>query len=71
MIKQIVRVLKSKTNKRISEDFFLDILERRMTRSEAEKQMDILIDWGRYAELFTYDDETDELILEEEIETKT
>ncbi len=70
MIKQIVRVLKSKTNKRISEDFFLDILERRMTRSEAEKQMDILIDWGRYAELFTYDDETDELILEEEIETK-
>jgi len=28
-----------------------------------------LIDWGRYAELFTYDDETDELILEEEAET--
>jgi len=69
LIKQIVRVLKSKANKRISEDFFLDILERRLTRSEAEKQLDILIDWGRYAELFTYDDETDELILEEEAET--
>ena len=68
LIKQIVRVLKSKANKRISEDFFLDILERRLTRSEAEKQLDILIDWGRYAELFTYDDETDELILEEEVE---
>lgn len=68
LIKQIIRVLKSKANKRISEDFFLDILERRLTRSEAEKQLDILIDWGRYAELFTYDDETDELILEEEVE---
>jgi NitT/TauT family transport system ATP-binding protein len=68
LIKQIVRVLKSKANKRISEDFFHDILERRLTRSEAEKQLDILIDWGRYAELFTYDDETDELILEEEVE---
>lgn len=69
LIKQIVRILRSKQNKRISEDFFLDILERRLTKSEAEKQLDILIDWGRYAELFTYDDETDELILEEEIET--
>lgn len=68
LIKQIVRVLKSKANKRISEDFFHDILERRLTRSEAEKQLDILIDWGRYAELFTYDDETDELILEEDVE---
>ncbi|MGB9750393.1 MAG: nitrate/sulfonate/bicarbonate ABC transporter ATP-binding protein [Caldisericia bacterium] len=68
LIKQIVRVLKSKASKRISEDFFLDILERRLTRTEAEKQLDILIDWGRYAELFTYDDETDELILEEETE---
>ncbi|RLD12605.1 MAG: nitrate ABC transporter ATP-binding protein, partial [Caldiserica bacterium] len=66
LIRQILRVLKSKANKRISKEFFLDILERKLSHEEAEKELDILIDWGRYAELFSFDDETDELFLEEE-----
>lgn len=66
LIRQILRVLKSKANKRISKEFFLDILERKLSPEEAEKELDILIDWGRYAELFSFDDETDELFLEEE-----
>jgi len=66
LIRQILRVLKSKANRRISKEFFLDILERKLSPEEAEKELDILIDWGRYAELFSFDDETDELFLEEE-----
>ncbi|TAN17411.1 MAG: hypothetical protein EPN45_01820, partial [Rhizobiaceae bacterium] len=33
---------------------------------QAARQLDIVIDWGRYAELLAYDDETRTLFLEEE-----
>jgi NitT/TauT family transport system ATP-binding protein len=65
MIKQIVQVLHSAPKHRITEEFFIDILGNHFTTDEAHTQLEIAIDWGRYAELFAYDYDTGELYLEE------
>jgi len=33
---------------------------------EARRQFETVVDWGRYAELFTYDDSAGEIRLDEE-----
>jgi NitT/TauT family transport system ATP-binding protein len=47
-------------------EFFQDLLEQSLGARQAARQLDILIDWGRYAELIAYDDESRTLYLEEE-----
>jgi NitT/TauT family transport system ATP-binding protein len=64
-LKQIVKVLQAKSNHKVPRAFFLDLLRKNLTPKEAERQLDTLIDWGRYAELFEYDDDKDELYLPE------
>ena len=41
--------------------FFLDLLRRGFSDDDARRQLDTAIDWGRYAELFDYDADTDQL----------
>jgi NitT/TauT family transport system ATP-binding protein len=48
----------------LREGFFLDLLRRGFSAGEARHQLDIAIDWGRYGELFEYDAERGELILQ-------
>jgi NitT/TauT family transport system ATP-binding protein len=64
-LKQIVKVLQAKSNHKVPRAFFLDLLRKNLTPKEAERQLDTLINWGRYAELFEYDDDKDELYLPE------
>lgn len=64
-LKQITKVLQSKSNHKVPKTFFLDLLRAHLSPQEAERQLDVLIDWGRYAELFEYDDDKDELYLPE------
>jgi NitT/TauT family transport system ATP-binding protein len=61
LIKQITQVLSTTIKHRINEDFFLDILQNRFKADEAWNQLETAIDWGRYAELFTYDYDSGEL----------
>lgn len=68
LLKQIMHVLQTTSKHRMSEDFFLEILESHFTSKEAWNQLETAIDWGRYAELFAYDYDSGELYLEEEIE---
>ncbi|ADG06537.1 ABC transporter ATP-binding protein [Kyrpidia tusciae] len=65
-MEKMLWVLQSKRNKQIAREFFLQIFERRFSPEEAAKQLDILIDWGRYAELFGYDEQGGRLYLEGE-----
>ena len=44
--------------------FFLDVLRRGFSAQEARHQLDTAIDWGRYAELYDYDSDDEELTLE-------
>jgi NitT/TauT family transport system ATP-binding protein len=68
LIKQIMQVLQSTSKHRMSEEFFIEILENHFTKEEAWNQLETAIDWGRYAELFAYDYDTGELYLEIEQE---
>lgn len=66
LIKQVHQILTTTGKKRMSEDFFIEILENHFTKEEAWNQLETAIDWGRYAELFAYDYDTGELYIEEE-----
>jgi NitT/TauT family transport system ATP-binding protein len=66
LVRQIVRELQSSPNHSFREDALLEQLEQYFSEPEARRQLDTAIDWGRYAELFAYDDDTGELYLEDE-----
>ncbi len=51
----VVETINQKKNGRIGKEFLLDILDEHFSASEAEKQFQTLVDWGRYAQLFEYD----------------
>lgn len=44
--------------------FFLDLLRRGFSAEDAQQQLDIAIDWGRYAELFDYDTDSDQITVD-------
>lgn len=64
LLKQIMQVLQSTSKRRMTEDFFIDVLENHFTTEEAWNQLETAIDWGRYAELFAYDYDSGELYFE-------
>lgn len=65
LLRQITRALEAEPDHRVEEDQFLRALEQSFSVPEARAQLDTAIDWGRYAELFAYDDEAGEFFLEE------
>ena len=65
-VSRIVTILESKSNHRIDADFFKSVLARVLGDQEAERQIDALVSWGRYAELFDYDKEEDQFYIAEE-----
>lgn len=64
-MERILWVLQSKRNSQMPREFFLEILQKNLGREEADAQLDTLISWGRYAELFAYDEDSKLLYLEE------
>ncbi len=66
LIRQIMRELEAAPEHRIQEDGLLKDLQRSFSVPEARRQLDTAIDWGRYAEVFAYDDEAGEFFLEED-----
>ena len=65
LVQQIYNLLKAKQNQRIPEELILDILQNHFSPNEAQRQLDTAIDWGRYAELYSYHDPSGEIFLEE------
>jgi ABC-type nitrate/sulfonate/bicarbonate transport system ATPase subunit len=57
-----------KSRAQLQRDSLLEQLQQYFSEPEARRQLDTAIDWGRYAELFAYDDDSGELYLEEETE---
>jgi NitT/TauT family transport system ATP-binding protein len=64
LVTRIHTALLGKGNRRLPESFFLGVLEQHFSTPEARRQLDTAIDWGRYAELFGFEDDTNELFLE-------
>jgi NitT/TauT family transport system ATP-binding protein len=65
LIREIAPRLDEAEEHRIREEPLLRELERWFSPEEARRQLDTAIDWGRYAELFAYDDDTGEFFLEQ------
>jgi NitT/TauT family transport system ATP-binding protein len=66
LVRRIVHDLQASPTHTMRAERMLEQLERSFSSEEARRQLDTAIDWGRYAELFAYDDNTDEFSLEEE-----
>jgi NitT/TauT family transport system ATP-binding protein len=66
VINQILQALNTASHHSMDEEFFLDVLENHFTPEEAGRQLETAIDWGRYAELFAYDEQAGVLYLDEE-----
>jgi len=64
LVTQIHAALSGKADRRLPESFFLGLLEQRFSAPEARRQLDTAIDWGRYAELFAFEDDTNEFFIE-------
>jgi NitT/TauT family transport system ATP-binding protein len=62
-INWIYETLQEDDNQRVAEGFFLDKL-RPTLGNFAEDQLETAISWGRFAELFAFDDKSGELYLE-------
>jgi NitT/TauT family transport system ATP-binding protein len=69
IIRWIYETLQKDDNQRIAEDYFVDQLQADFG-DFAKEQLDIAVDWGRYADLFAYDEGSGELFLEEDESAK-
>jgi len=65
LLQQINHSLTSKSDHAMPLEFFRDLLEEHLPEEEAKKQIDTALNWGRYGEIFTYDSESDRLVLHE------
>jgi NitT/TauT family transport system ATP-binding protein len=55
LIRQIVRAIEAKSNHSVPEEFFHDLLDEQFTEEVTQRQLETVINWGRYAELFDFD----------------
>ncbi|MBZ5522111.1 MAG: nitrate/sulfonate/bicarbonate ABC transporter ATP-binding protein [Acidobacteriia bacterium] len=63
LFRQILNVLAAKLDRSIPIELFTDILDEHFPRNEVERQLEIALDWGRYCEMFTYDAQSEKLVL--------
>ena len=66
LLRFITRALEDEPSHSLESHFVLDELEQAFRPREARRQLETAIDWGRYAELFTYDHVSGEFRLDEE-----
>jgi NitT/TauT family transport system ATP-binding protein len=66
LVAQIRQVLDERWNHRASAVRFRDELEDVMSPEYADATMRAVIAWGRYAEIYSYDEDADQFFLDEE-----
>jgi NitT/TauT family transport system ATP-binding protein len=57
----VAEAVRQRKDGRVGKEFLLDILDEHFSESEAERQFQTLVDWGRYAQLFEYDADEERL----------
>jgi NitT/TauT family transport system ATP-binding protein len=63
LLQQIVSALKNKADHTMPLEFFRDILDEHFAGDEVQRQLDTALNWGRHADIFTYDAESDRVSL--------
>ncbi len=65
IVQQIRLLLQANRNHKLPEELILDLLEAHFSPKEADRQLKTAIDWGRYAELYSYDEPTGIIFIEQ------
>ena len=63
LLQQMNSMLGCKSDHKVPVEFFRDVLDEHFSEAEVERQIETALNWGRYAEMFNYDSETDTLSL--------
>jgi NitT/TauT family transport system ATP-binding protein len=63
LIQRIRNALERKADHALPLEFFRDILDEQLSQEDAQRQIETALNWGRYAEIFVYDSETERLLL--------
>jgi NitT/TauT family transport system ATP-binding protein len=71
LFQQIANALETKSNHSIPLALFRDILDEHFPDNEVQRQLEIALDWGRYSGMFTYDPESERLLMTEETAAAT
>ncbi|MGW2253875.1 ABC transporter ATP-binding protein [Kitasatospora sp. NPDC001660] len=64
LVRAIVQSLAATEDHKLREDLFLDLLRGGYDAEDARRQLETAIDWGRYGELYDYDADDAEFVLE-------
>ena len=67
---RIVTELDKSEDHRVGRERILTFLQYSFSPEESEKQVNTVVDWARYAELFDYDPDADEFFLPEAVESE-
>src|SRR5271156_1787656 len=65
LLQQMYSALEKKSNHTMPLEFFRDLLDERFAQVEVDRQIETALLWGRYAGIFTYGPETDQLHLQQ------
>jgi NitT/TauT family transport system ATP-binding protein len=65
LLQQMHHVLHSKSDHAMPLEFFRDLLHPHFSDNEAQRQVETALNWGRYADVLTYDATSDRLSLHE------
>jgi NitT/TauT family transport system ATP-binding protein len=63
LFQQIEKILMEKADHSIPLELFRDVLDEHQPEEEVQRQLDTVLSWGRYCELFNYDSEKERLYL--------
>jgi NitT/TauT family transport system ATP-binding protein len=63
LFQQIVKTLEAKSDHTIPIGLFRDILDEHFPDNEVQRQLETALDWGRYSGMFSYDPESERLML--------
>ncbi|HEY6248502.1 MAG TPA: AAA-associated domain-containing protein [Candidatus Angelobacter sp.] len=63
LFRQIVNTLEAKSDHTIPIELFRDILDEHFPDNEVQRQLETALDWGRYSGMFSYDPESERLVL--------
>jgi NitT/TauT family transport system ATP-binding protein len=67
ILQRMHRLLHGKPDHTMPLEFFRDLLQQHFSDADAQSQIETALNWGRYADLFTYDATSDRLSLHESI----
>ncbi len=66
LVRAIYRNLRATQDDSLPAGYFIDILRARYSEEESARQLDVAVNWGRYAELYDYDAARGQIIREEQ-----